>query len=109
MIIISKANSVFEIDGIDILPGKKNYKKLDASKREVRYQLGILKGDGVIDFKELIPARPHRLPFIGKEQGEKEDAEDLKGEKAKAEKKKVKDAKPDARKPAKSNKKTGKD
>jgi hypothetical protein len=102
MKITSYANSDFPIDGVSILPGTKNYKKIDPSKREVRYQLGILKADKIIDFKELIPARPHRLPFVEEEQGKLEDAEDLKKEKA------VEDAKRTTKKSDGANKKSGK-
>ena len=56
MKILSKANTDFFIDGIRIVPGLKNYKKIDPSKPHVKYQLGILKADGAIDFKEKIEA-----------------------------------------------------
>ena len=67
MVITSKVNSGFKIDGILILPGTRNYKQLDASKREVRYQLGILKAEGHIDFKEAIVTDVKELPFVKEE------------------------------------------
>jgi hypothetical protein len=127
MKILSRANTSFNLaDGTVIVPGLKNYKKIDLN-RAVKYQLGILKADKVIDFNELLPSRPHRLPIVVEKQGVKEDAEDSAKEKesnekykksmedaAKAEAKlranmKAKsDAKRNAKKPDGSNKKSGK-
>jgi hypothetical protein len=70
MKILSKASSSFKIDGVTIVPGIQNYKKIDPSKPWVKYQLGILKADGIIDFNELIEAPDKKaLPIESAKQG----------------------------------------
>jgi len=72
--ILSKAKDEFEIDGVTILPGLKKY-NLDTKKRHIRYQLVLLKNEGIIDFNERLKFDMKTLPVDHKL--DKEEAEAL--------------------------------
>ena len=94
MKIKSNADSSFKIDGIVIVPGLKNYRQLDASKREVKYQLGVLKAEGVLEFNEIIEVNLNELPFVKEEKKQEPVAQiEIKVESAPVVKKKKKSKK----------------
>ena len=55
MKILSKAPLAFNLaDGTIITPGARNYKRIELTPA-VKYQLAILKCDGLVDYRENLP------------------------------------------------------
>lgn len=92
MKIISKASVAFKIGDTTIFPGGHNYPRLKPKDPAVRYQLGILKSEGILDFGEIVEVDPEVLPFTKKEiKKEKKNAQaDVKANDKKAGKNKQK-------------------
>lgn len=63
MKIISKSKVEFKLGDTAIFPGGHNYPRLNPKDPAVRYQLGILKEEKILEFGEIIEVDPNDLSF----------------------------------------------